>query len=321
VTGQPRLAMLDVGQGDSFVLHRAGTREAILVDCPPRRSDVVLDYLSAHQVEQLGAVVVSHLHDDHYGGIDQVLGGLDARELWVSLTRGHARPLPKVDAFLRQLRSRAAVPDVTRFVPRDGDQLSHGGVTVRVLGPCGDDQHEATATDNPNHASTILHADLGGMTALLGGDAPPARWDRLIEDSRVDLRADVLAMPHHGAAFAQGRDRLERLLNAVSPQIILVSVGFRNRYGHPRDGTLRTLGDFAVAHGARLVCSQLNGHCLGGNEITGSMCAGTTVITVAAGNLRIETERQDHRCFTSALPGARCQASANESSESGLPSG
>lgn len=298
--------MLNVGQGDSFVLHRTGTGEAILVDCPARRSELVLDYLEVHAIKVLSAVVVSHLHDDHYGGIDEVLREFGARELWVSLTRGHARPLPQVVAFLRQLRAHAAAPAVERFVPRQGEVFNHGGVAIKVLGPCGEDEHEATATDNPNHASTILHADLGGLTALLGGDAPPARWDRLLDDPAIDLRSDVLVMPHHGAAFARGRDRLDRLLHSVNPRVICVSVGFRNRYGHPRDQTLRVLGDYAIQRGARLVCSQVNRHCLGVHLADEAMCAGTTAIQMGPNGLRIETERAKHSTFAHALPSARC---------------
>jgi hypothetical protein len=117
-------------------------------------------------------------------------------------------------------------------------------------------------------------------------------------------------VPHHGAAFARRPARLERLLAAVTPRVILVSVGFGNRYGHPRAATLKTLSDFARTHGSKLVCSEINGHCLAGRGAAEPMCGGTTIVRSGDGGLVIETERANHDQFTTDLPAAYCRVQA-----------
>jgi len=224
-----------------------------------------------------------------------------ADHVLVSLGIGAGQAHPKVVAFLREIKRETATGNSSWSIPRRSHSqqlapvLHHGALRITVLGPDEQAELDAVAGTNPNHASTIIRAELGSFSALLGADAPPTRWAALLR-SNDQLDADVFVCPHHGGAFGPNPKRLDALLERVSPKIIIVSVGATNAHGHPDLSTLQTLGNYAIAHRARLVCTQLNRHC--GSDIgSRHSCAGTVVVTHTNGILAVTTERDEHRAW------------------------
>jgi competence protein ComEC len=74
-----------------------------------------------------------------------------------------------------------------------------------------------------------------GVRVLLTGDLN-AQAERRILDRGVDVRADVLKVPHHGSG-----DVDPDFLAATGARVALVSVGADNPYGHPAARTLTEL--------------------------------------------------------------------------------
>jgi competence protein ComEC len=290
----PELVVLDVGQGDAIVLHDTASGQAVLVDCPAGRSAVPLAFLHSRRLSRLRALLVSHLHDDHYGGVLEVLREIPADEILVSLAIPAARAHPKAAAFLREIRRITDVDNCSWAIPQSTmPRLEYGAVQLNVLAP--DDRAVLTSVSgtNANQASTIVSARLGSFSALLAADAPSARWQALL-DSDLLRPTDVFVCPHHGAAFDAGPAGLRAVLERVLPRVIIVSVGATNRYGHPDLDTLEALGAYAADHGARLVCTQLNRHCAQG-ALPRGLCAGTIVVTAVDGGLDVGTERPTHK--------------------------
>jgi len=296
------LAMLDVGQGDCFVVLDQLAQEAVLIDCPANCSHVAASFLAARGFDRVRLAVVSHLHDDHYGGMETLLNGVDADRLWISVVADLTRANPKAKAFLAQVRKRCDPASIPRSLPHVGRKLTLTDIDLEVLGPDDQDILDSLATGNPNHSSAIIRVSFGTHRALVGGDAPPPRWERLA-NAGVDLRADVLAIPHHGGAFAAKPSRLESLLDLVQPSILLVSVGAFNRYRHPHMATLETAGKWARANGAQLVCTQLTARCVGSGSRDGATCAGTVSVFDDRGVLNLITERPEHATFVRTTPG------------------
>ena len=80
----------------------------------------------------------------------------------------------------------------------------------------------------PNAMSCVLRISTGINTALLVGDIEQPQEARLVA-SGMDLKADVLLVPHHGSNTSSSAD----FLDAVSPNVAIVQSGYRNRFGHP----------------------------------------------------------------------------------------
>jgi competence protein ComEC len=219
----------DVGQGDALVLP-LGPGEAVLVDAGPDipAVDRCLDDLG---VDRLPLVLLSHLDADHVGGL---AGAFDGRAVEVVAT-GTLPPeddrLPAVEAQVRR-----AGAERIRLVP--GERWERGAVALEVLAPAPD---RATAAAESNDLSLVVRATVRGLRVLLTGDLGAAAEARL-RTSGVDLRSDVLKVPHHGSGDADAG-----FVAATRARVALVSVGADNTYGHPARTLLEMLARSGMA--------------------------------------------------------------------------
>ncbi|WP_157662048.1 ComEC/Rec2 family competence protein, partial [Prescottella equi] len=206
----------------------AGGRRAVVVDAGPEPGpmDRCLRRLG---IDEIPLLVVTHLHADHYGGLDAVLHGRSVGAVAIgpaSLPEGGFR-------FVSAAASRADVPLVRLAA---GRQLTVGAVRITVLGPLlPEPRTPAAAEDGANDASLVLMAETAAGRLLLTGDVEEDGQRALLR-SKIPLRADVLKVPHHGS-----RTTSPEFLDAVRPRVALVSVGADNTFGHPNPGILQRL--------------------------------------------------------------------------------
>ncbi|MGB7211546.1 MAG: DNA internalization-related competence protein ComEC/Rec2 [Gemmatimonadales bacterium] len=216
-----RLDFLDVGQGDATVL-RTPHGHTLLIDAGPRFGgrdagrSVVAPFLVRSGVDRLDAVILSHAHLDHFGGIPAVLDRVPSALL---LEPGEMVP---DSAYLGMLD--AAAEDGAGWAPlRAGDTLRVDGVELVVLHP---DTTWAEWGLDLNEDSAVLLVRWGRFRALLAGDAGIAAEGRMRGHAG---HVDLLKVGHHGSRGASGAVWLHEL----TPEVAVVSVGTGNRYGHP----------------------------------------------------------------------------------------
>jgi competence protein ComEC len=244
------VSALDVGQGDSLLVVTPEGR-AVMVDCggPTGGSlaqhgnfeigeDVVSPVLWSRGVHRLDAVVLSHAHSDHMGGMFAVLRNFRPRELWVGnnpLTQQYQALMTEAEHLHIAVRHFHA-----------GDVLQYGGMDVRVLAPSADYVPGAEAK---NDDSLVLRVAYGKTSALLEGDAEASSESQMT--MLPSIHSDVLKVGHHGSKTST----TEGFLAAVSPRYAVVSVGSHNLYHHPRFETLEHLQE----EGARTYRTDLDG--------------------------------------------------------------
>ena len=205
----------DIGQGDGLVL-AAGPHQAVVVDAGP--DPVPMDRcLRDLGVTEVPLLVFTHMHADHVGGI---VGVGHNRRVGQIL----AGPLGDPASGLALVRRFAAERRLSVSTPAPGTAIDVGAVHLDVLGPAA--PFHGTRSD-PNNSSLVLRATVGGIRILLPGDAEIEAQDALLR-SGVDLRADVLKVPHHGSAYSD-----PAFLAAAHASLAVVSVGLDNDYGHP----------------------------------------------------------------------------------------
>jgi competence protein ComEC len=216
-----RLFLLDVGQGDAAVLATPGGRWVVLDAGPAGEGRdagrrVVAPFLARQGARRVSLLLVSHAHADHLGGVGSVLDRLPADDLIEP-----AVPVP--DSLYLALLDRAAAGGVRWHPGRAGDRWEVDGVRFRLLHP---DTAWAGWREDRNEDSLVLLVEYGAFRAVFAGDAGLPVEARL--RGRVG-HVDLLKAGHHGARAATG----DAWLAELTPRAVVISVGRRNRYGHP----------------------------------------------------------------------------------------
>jgi competence protein ComEC len=224
------VAILDVGQGQAVVIRGPHARCAVVDAAGTFRGRfdagerVVVPWLSEMGCARLEALIITHDHDDHAGGAKAVLRELEVDELWYPAGT-HGRPQTRELLDLAHERGVATVGVARGFRAR------RAGVELEVLHPT-----PWLAGLGVNDRSVVLRVRTDAGAVLVTGDLESPGEDSLL-DAGVDPRADVLVAGHHGAVKASSWPFLLR----VRPRIAVISVGVRNRFGHPSSETLARL--------------------------------------------------------------------------------
>lgn len=222
------LHFLDVGQGDAAAIRTPGG-QWLLVDGGPagRSADagrrVVAPFLQRRGVRALAAVIVSHAHADHVGGVPTVI-----RRLRPGLVIEPGAPVP--DPGYLHFLDLLAGEGLQWHPGRTGECFRLDGVTFTILHPA---PGWPGWGEDVNEDSLVLLVEYGGFQALFAGDAGfPA--EEALEPRLPPV--DLLKVGHHGSRGSTGGRWLERL----RPSLAIISVG-RNDYGHPAPETLARL--------------------------------------------------------------------------------
>jgi len=225
--GEAWLTVFDVGQGLAVLVRTE--RHSLLYDAGPMWSPqadsgsrVILPYLRGEGIGGLDVLAVSHDDNDHSGGAGSVAAALPVARFVSSMSMSE---LPAAWAANR-------LP--YRQPCRSGQAWAWDGVQFEWLHPGGAGQAEQLAEPrvSPNDRSCVLRVGTAHGAALLAGDIEKGSERALLERYGKDgkLAADMLSVPHHGS----GTSSTPEFVAAVSPRLAVFSVGYRNRFGHPR---------------------------------------------------------------------------------------
>lgn len=230
--GRLEIHAIDVGQGDAFAIRTPGGRW-ILVDAGPGggmgydagRARVV-PFLLENGARRVDLMVLTHPDSDHIGGAQAVL---DAFEVGLVIDPGVAVG----KAVYSELVHRARTGRL-RWIEGRGDlEIVIDDVAIQMIEP-GPELDELPTT---NHLSVAFRLEYGRFAALFLGDAPAEVEEGLARRYGDFLRSDLLKVAHHGSRTSTAT----ALLDAAEPTVAMISVGRRNRYGHPAPEVLARL--------------------------------------------------------------------------------
>jgi competence protein ComEC len=208
-----RVYFIDVGQADAILIQ--SDRNAVLIDGGERKTqEKLVSYLEAAGVTVLDYVVATHPHSDHIGGLAAVVRKFDVKDVLMPDAISNTATFEGLLAAIEE-------KDLSITVPSVGDKITAGIIKFTVLAP-------GKNLKGLNNASIVLRMEHGKTAFLFTGDAE-TQSEALMLKSGLELRANVLKAGHHGSRTSSSA----AFLDAVRPEMVVVTCGSGNSYGHP----------------------------------------------------------------------------------------
>lgn len=219
-----RIHFIDVGQADSILIQTPQGKN-ILVDAGNNDDGpLVTGYLAKLGVKKLEAVVGTHPHEDHIGGLDEVIMKLPVKKVYLPKKTANTKAFEDLLLAVKAMQLKVTTAKAGVKVALDS------AVKAEFLAPNSDTYEDL------NEYSGVLKITYGKTSFLLTGDAESVSEKEMLEKG-CDLKANLLKVGHHGSRSASK----ESFLTAVAPQVAIISVGKGNDYRHPHTQVLKRL--------------------------------------------------------------------------------
>jgi competence protein ComEC len=234
--GNAHIYMLDIGQGDSFLIVAADNKK-ILID--GGRDTTVLSELAKvmpYGDTTIDVMIATHPDADHIGGLQYVL---QRYHVDLFLTSEVFTDTQAFTALYKELYKE----HIPSYYVRHGMTITLDTVHSASFAVLFPDRNTSNWITNP--ASVVGRLQVGNRSALFTGDSPSSVEHFLVQamdstsltTSSFTLKSDILKLGHHGSKYSSSIE----YLRAVSPVLGLISAGIDNKYGHPNADTIARL--------------------------------------------------------------------------------
>lgn len=214
-----RFAVLDVGQGQCLLLQSEG--KTYMVDCggssDSAAADAAAETLLSQGISDLDALILTHFDRDHVGGAENLLSRIDTRVL-----------------ILPPVHSDRSLPAEEILYGAENLVLTSGNTIIRIF--------SSQIPGNGNENSLCVLFDTENCDILVTGDRDGFGERMLLRNAAIP-DVDVLVAGHHGSKNAT----CEELLAAACPEIVCISAGRNNSFGHPAPELLQRLDNFGCS--------------------------------------------------------------------------
>jgi len=230
VKNKLNIFMIDVGQGDSFLIKFPNGKTALVdageanpfVDNGERVIIPLLDHLG---IDKIDYGFISHLDLDHYGGFVSLIYNNRIKEVFRPLPDSSEKSL-RFEKFLKTMNTKTSIYEKNSF--------DVGNTKIYFLN---DPNNYSYKRFSSNDKSGVIKLVYGKTSFLFVGDCEHPAEYFLASNFGNLLDSDVLKVGHHGSATGSSK----AFLNLVSPDISLVSAGVKNKFNHPAESVIKSL--------------------------------------------------------------------------------
>jgi competence protein ComEC len=229
------VVFLDVGQGDSILIH-APDGEVMLIDggrSVNLADSTIIPQIRAWGATQVDVLIPTHPDADHISGLAGVIENFPVK---LAALTGQVHATKIYERLLTDIRDKG----VKALQVRTGTAIPFDpALKLEVLNP--DDA--VVQSDDTNDASIVIKLTYGQTSFLFTGDAEMPANQAMLQRG-ADVRATVLKLGHHGSRTSTD----ESWLQAVQPQLGIISVGAGNSYGHPHPEVIAALDALGIQY-------------------------------------------------------------------------
>ena len=190
----------------------------------------MLSYIEGLGIDKINIVVSTHPHEDHIGGLINVLNSFKVDNI---IDSGASHTTSTYKNYLKAIKA-----NNINFVNWSlGQEFEiDSGIKFKILGPA------TKSSSDLNNSSIVIKLAFNDVSFLFEGDAQNSEENQILS-SGFDLKSDILKVGHHGSSSSSSPS----FLNAVDPEIAVISCGKGNSYGHPTEQTLANLTSIGAA--------------------------------------------------------------------------
>ncbi|MEH2385134.1 MAG: hypothetical protein V7K14_04955 [Nostoc sp.] len=331
------LAFLPVGNADTIVI-RADSSSVVIIDL--HKIPILLKWLQNNKANAISRIYITHEHRDHFPSLEHLVTFLDNwlkrggtigtlclpyevyKEAKKKVVANRTANKSLEDALLRLKQWEQK--NIITFIEatRGSNPYSQGDLDIHILHPglLYAQDHLATIKGRDNEISVVLRVTYDNFVALLLADIEGDGLKECIDICQPnELSANIVKIPHHGA-YPKNGDDLRQLLEAIDPEIAVLSVGSNNKYGHVVPELFSLLLSLKNDTSKRLeqfICTEVTRSCVhSASERTlmgksglpkQQLCAGEiTIFAETSGTWKLKTQTE-HENVISTLKYPACK--------------
>lgn len=219
---------IDVGQGDSILIHLSG--KTMLIDAGNNGASSIITYIKTLNIDKIDVIVATHPHADHIGGMAEIINEFVVNKIYMPKV---AHTSKTYENLLLAIKNKNLKVNTAKA----GTTIDLGNkIKIEVMAPNRENY------DNLNNYSAVVKIEYENVSFLFTGDAEAISEKEMVEKYGNKLKANVLKVGHHGSTTSTTLN----FLNTVSPEYAIISVGENNSYGHPHQETLGKLKNIDI---------------------------------------------------------------------------
>ena len=215
--------VIDVGQADSILITTPSNKNMLIDGGDEDSAKIIKSYLKNKKVKNLDVVIATHPDSDHIGSLDYIIDNFDVEKIYMP------NQTTDSECYINLIDSCNKKNLKVNYLSKDDSFNLDDSTNIYVLSP-------SYITDNNNSNSIVLNISYKNNNFLFTGDCEESNEMDMINSYNLE---DIyfLKVAHHGSYTASSLAFLEE----TTPDIAVISCGYKNSYGHPHKSTLDNL--------------------------------------------------------------------------------